>query len=86
MEVWSLAEPVSVLTAPRWLRRIRQQIARCLLPKRRRPRANETRMVRRRPPSKFTQFSGSRLAARAKHTRQATQRCRGTDKALFQDA
>ena len=86
MELWSLSEPVSVATAPRWLRRMRPQIARCLLPQRRRPRVSEVRAVRHRPPSKFPAFSGNRRVARNKHRRLAAQRDRGIDKALFQDA
>jgi hypothetical protein len=86
IELWSLSEPVSALTAPRWLRRIRQQIARCLLPQRRTPRPSEVRLVRRRPPSKFPEFWGSRRAARCKANRLAARQHKGMQAALFKDA
>lgn len=86
MELWSLREPVNRRTAPRWLRRIRREISRCLLPRRRQPRPAAARMVRHRPPSKFPSFSGSRATAQRKHARCEAVLSRRIDKPLSEDA
>lgn len=86
MELWSLREPVNRRTAPRWLRRIRREISRCLLPRRRQPRPAAARMVRHRPPSKFPRFSGCRAAAQRKHARCEAVLSRRINKALSEDA
>lgn len=86
MERWSRWPTFRILSIPRELRQLRRELARCRLPRRRRPRPPYARIVRHRPPSKFAGFSGNRALAHRKQARLAAQRHRGTQRPLSKDA
>jgi len=85
MEMWTLGPRAHTASAPNWLRKLLRQIVLCRLPRRRRPRPSQPRIIRRRAQSKFPEFRGSRALAAACH-RTAERRRQRLEKPISRDA